>query len=280
MLADVEDAAEPTLLPASVGGVRTIPVSQIALSPHNPRRRLASIEELAESVRDYGLLQPVVVRSVGDHYELIAGHRRLEAARLLGWAEIAAIERHENAAEAYLLTLIENLQRQDLSPKEEAVALEVLVRERSWSVREVASAIKRSPAHVSKRLRVFEDAMLAPVVLANKLSVSAAEELLTVDGKRRYDLLARAVEGKWERAQVRQAANAPRFAAKQAAPVRISVARRARELRALLADRRPADLTETDRRELRLLFMDLGMVARAKPSAQRVFPPLPVSSRR
>jgi hypothetical protein len=143
----------------------------------------------------------------------------------------------------------------------------------------VAGAIKRSPAYVSKRLRVFDDPMLAPVVLANKLSVSAAEELLSVDPEHRYDLLARAVDQGWERAQVRRAARDLRFAAKQSVRRRPSVARCARELRGLVRDKRSSGLTEADRRELRLLFVELGTVARAKPTGETVFPPLPVSSR-
>jgi ParB/RepB/Spo0J family partition protein len=98
----------------------------------------------------------VVVRRHGAGYELIAGHRRVEAAKVLGWTSIPAIVRHESDDQAYILTLVENLQREDLSPKEEAAALEVLVRERGWSTRQVGEAIKRSAMYVSKRLRVFE----------------------------------------------------------------------------------------------------------------------------
>jgi ParB family transcriptional regulator, chromosome partitioning protein len=274
-------ASAPRPAPARAGraaaSVRAIPVAQIAPSPRNPRRRAVGIEELAESLREYGLLQPVVVRPIGERFELIAGHRRFEAARRLGWSHIPAIERHEQPTDAYILTLVENLQRADLSPREEAAALEVLIRERGWGTREVAGAIKRSPAYVSKRLRVFEDPMLAPAVLANKLSVSAAEELLAVDAARRYDLLARAVEHGWDRAQVRRAAARPRGAAGQAAATRASVARSARELRGLLRERGAAGLTQADRRELRLLYLELGTVARAQTSGAIVFPPLPVA---
>jgi ParB family chromosome partitioning protein len=237
------------------------------------------IDELAESLREHGVLQPVVVRPVDGHFELIAGHRRLEAAQVLGWSELPAIERREQPTDAYLLTLVENLQRADLSSKEEAAALEVLVRERGWGIREVAGAIKRSPAYVSKRLRVFDDPMLAPAVLADKLSVSAAEELLTVASADRYNLLAQAIERGWDRAQVRLAAAQPRFAAKQAAARRASLARAARELRGLLRERRAAGLTEADKRELRLLYVELGTMARARPASEIVFPPLPTASR-
>src|SRR5258707_7102975 len=129
------------------------------------------------------------------------------------------------AEEAYLLTLLENLQRQDLSPREESAALEVLVRQRGWSTRQVATAIERSPAFVSKRLRVFEDPSIAPAVLANKLSLSAAEELLSVPPSQRAELLAQVIGGNWDMVRVRQAARTARFGPKQPAgerPARLS----------------------------------------------------------
>jgi ParB family chromosome partitioning protein len=145
--------------------VHLVPTADIRSSAHNPRRALAKIAELAASLAEHGLLQPVVVRRTGPHsYDLIAGHRRLEAAKTLGWTEIASV-REETEVQAYILTLVENLQREDPSPNEEAAALEVLVRERGWTTRQVGEAIKRSHMYVSSRLRVFDDPVLAPQVL-------------------------------------------------------------------------------------------------------------------
>jgi ParB family chromosome partitioning protein len=186
--------------------VHRLSLNSIEPSPRNPRQHADGIAELADSLRAHGLLQPVVVRRRHHGYELIAGHRRFEAARVLGWTEIAAVVRDETDEQAYILTLVENLQREDLSPKEEAAALEVLVRERGWSTRQVGEAIKRGPMYVSRRLRVFEDDTLAPLVLADKLAVSTAEELLVVaDVERRKDLAQQAVDERWERRQVRAA---------------------------------------------------------------------------
>jgi ParB family chromosome partitioning protein len=124
----------------------------------NPRRRLRNVDELAASIRAYGLLQPLVVREIGrqsGEYRLVAGHRRLAAMNLLAerypredWGSVQVIIRPESEGDAYLLTLVENLQRQDLSPREESAGLAKLVRERQWSTRRVAAAIGRSQPFV------------------------------------------------------------------------------------------------------------------------------------
>ncbi len=144
--------------------VQQIPIKDIELSGSNPRRALDDIDELAASIRTYGLLQPVVVRKKGKKYELIAGHRRVAAVQSIDWSEVPAVVREESAERAYLLTLVENLQRDDLTPREEADALAELVRARNWSTHQVADAINRSQAYVSKRIRVFDDELLRPAV--------------------------------------------------------------------------------------------------------------------
>lgn len=186
----------------------SLPVAAIRPSPRNPRQRVSGVAELADSLREHGLLQPVVVRPNGAAYELIAGHRRLEAAKMLGWTEIAAVVREENDDQAYILTLVENLQREDLTPKEESVALEVLVRERGWSTRQIGEAIGRSHMYVSKRLRVFDDGVLAGPVLTGELPVSTAEELLRVPHSERAPLVTRAVAEGWGQTEARAAVQA------------------------------------------------------------------------
>jgi ParB family transcriptional regulator, chromosome partitioning protein len=258
--------------------IRHLPLVKIEASSQNPRRRLQGVEELSASLQVHGLLQPVIVRRVGDHYVLVAGHRRTEAARLLGWETIPTIVRDTAEDEAYLLTLVENLQRQDLSAREESAALEVLVRERGWSTRQVAAAIERSQAFVSKRLRVFEDPTIGPAVLSDELSVSAAEELLSVPLNQRGALVAQAIRGKWGMVRVRQAAHLARFGPNQrVGERRPGLSRRVQDLRLELREVRPQQLRDSDRQQLRLLFSELAMLARARPSAngKPIFPPLP-----
>jgi ParB family chromosome partitioning protein len=203
-------------------------------------------------------MQPIVVRPVASGYELVAGHRRLEAARLLGWTEIAVIVRDESADEAYILTLVENLQREDLTPKEEASALEVLVRERGWTTRQVGEAIKRSHVYVSRRLRVFEDDVLAPMVLARGLTVSTAEELLRApDPETRKELAGQAAEQQWTWGEARRAVA-------DLGTVRSKWAAVAVHLRALINDSQevePDNLTPADRKLVRRAITALRRLA-------------------
>ncbi|MBV9577171.1 MAG: ParB/RepB/Spo0J family partition protein [Chloroflexi bacterium] len=208
--------------PAATASVRgkaaRIGIDAIVVDPDsNPRRRLRGVDELAASIHAYGLLQPLVVREIGPRrgrYQLIAGHRRLAALQLLAerypgedWHMLQVIVRPESDDDAYLLTLVENLQRQDLSPREESEGLAKLVRDRQWSTRRVAAAIGRSQPFVSRRLRVYEDGVLRGLVLRQRLPVSVAEELLGAQPSERAALARRAIEEQWDfrrtRAEVR-----------------------------------------------------------------------------
>jgi ParB/RepB/Spo0J family partition protein len=183
----------------------------------NPRRRLRNVDELATSIRMYGLLQPLLIRAAErprGAYLLVAGHRRLAALKLLAERypredlnAVQVIIRQDGEDDAHLLTLVENLQRQDLSPREESDGLAKLVRERQWSTRRVAAAIGRSQPFVSRRLRVYEDRVLRGLVLTQRLAVSVAEELLGAPPSERPEIARRAVAEQWDfkraRAEVR-----------------------------------------------------------------------------
>src|SRR5579871_3306639 len=263
------------------GGLPVVAVAIAAIrdNPRNPRERLRGIEELAESMRSYGLLQAVLVRPLaGGDYVLIAGHRRLAAARLLGWSEIPTLVRGvASDGDAFLLTLTENLQREDLSPREQSRALEILVRERGWSTRQIASAVQRSPAFISKRLRVFDDDVLAPLVLTGRLAVSVAEELLPLPAVERSSLAQRAAAEGWDRPAMRAAIRERGAQAGRKRRVhRAGLTRLVRELREVLDDTPYWELNEAQRGELRKLFLELGQLAKAPRERQAtVFPPLP-----
>ena len=282
-----------------------IPLDRIQL-PHQPARRfLGDIASLAASMQDYGLQQPISVRADGDTYLLTSGLRRLSAARMLGWTSISAFVRSVGADDAYLIDLVENLQREDLSPEEEADALVELVRTRGWTLDQVAEAVKRSPGYVSKRVRLFENPDLREAVLHRGLPVSTAELLLGVAAKYRSALVERAVAEQWDQMRVRdelQSAQSPLTELRQPrkVPSGAQLARRSEARGAdvpRLASRPPdftrkirefyrtiltiqiEDFTSADRSALRTLFKALVMLARAQttPTAP-VFPPLPSPS--
>ncbi|ROR34338.1 ParB/RepB/Spo0J family partition protein [Inmirania thermothiophila] len=140
--------------------LRSLPLDRIRPSPFQPRRAFdpAALEELAASIRAQGVVQPVVVRPApgGEGYELVAGERRWRAAQMAGLAEVPAVVREVDDRAAMAMALIENVQREDLNPLEEALALRRLVDEFGLTHQEAAEAVGRSRAAVSNLLRLLE----------------------------------------------------------------------------------------------------------------------------
>src|ERR1700737_2461689 len=145
--------------------LRQISVDKVDLPRRPARRFMGDIAALAESMQDYGLQQPISVRADGDRFILTSGMRRIAAARVLRWETITAFVRSVNADDAYLLDLIENIQREDLSAEEEADAFGELIRTRAWTLQEVADSVKRSVGYISKRVRVFADPSLRDAIV-------------------------------------------------------------------------------------------------------------------
>jgi ParB family transcriptional regulator, chromosome partitioning protein len=291
--------------------LREVRLDEIDLPRRPVRRFLGDIADLADSMQDFGLQQPITVRAEANRFILTSGLRRVTAARLIGWTTITAFVRNVSADQAYVLDLIENLQRQDLSPEEEADALGELVRTRGWTLQQVADTVKRSLAYVSKRLRVFEDDELRDAVANKGLPISTAEELLAADADDRSRLLAQALAEGWDQVHARAALRAAAALREQEPTVEPPVAdreavglvntesrhqnvsfgattasaaagrprgltRAVREFHRLIADLRAQDLTPSDRAALRSLYRDLLMLARAPATATpRILPPLP-----
>lgn len=204
-LADALDASPPV----NDRLVHALPLTAIRPSPRNPRQRI-NVDELNDSLETHGLLQAIVVRRRGIGYESTAGHRRYEAAKQLGWVTIDAKVLEKTPTEANVLTLVENLQREDLMSSEEAEALGILMHDRGWSVRKVADAIKRDPMYVSRRVRVFEDPVLCAPVLEQRMPVSTAEVLLRADPEDRPRLVEAALANDWGQMDARRAVSAER----------------------------------------------------------------------
>ncbi len=166
------------------GTLSTLPIEHIKRSPYQPRRQFddEALDELADSIRAQGLVQPIVVRAVGDHYELVAGERRWRAAQRAGLHEMPALVRTLDDRAAAAMALIENIQRKDLNPLEEASALKRLQQDFSLTHAEVAEAVGRSRAAVSNLLRLLD---LHPDVKAlvdeGRLEMGHARALLALD---------------------------------------------------------------------------------------------------
>ena len=162
-------------------GVRTLRMAEIDPKADQPRRNFdaEALSQLADSIAANGILQPILVRETGERYEIIAGERRFRAARLAGLAEIPALvlEADDEAAAKY--ALIENLQREDLNPYEEAAAIRKLMDEYGLSQEQVAGSIGRSRSAVANALRLLdlpEDAV--KLVTDGTLSAGHARTLL------------------------------------------------------------------------------------------------------
>jgi ParB family chromosome partitioning protein len=145
------------LLPKSSGSAVRLPLTAIRPNPQQPRRRFSeeSLAELAASIREKGLLQPLVVRPKGDGYELVAGERRYRAAILAGLTEVPALVRDLTDQEALELALVENLQREDLTPLEEARGYQALLG-MGLTQEEVAKRVGKARSTVANALRLLQ----------------------------------------------------------------------------------------------------------------------------
>ena len=143
---------------AASGELRHLPVDNIRRGKYQPRSHIKpeTLQELADSIRVQGLVQPVVVRPVGNGYELIAGERRWRAAQMAGLDTIPALIKSIPDQAAAAMSLIENIQREDLNPLEEAQAFHRLIGEFDLTHQQVAIAVGRSRAAVSNYLRLLE----------------------------------------------------------------------------------------------------------------------------
>ena len=144
--------------PVRRGGIVWLPVEEVSPNPVQPRSQFddQALEELSRSIRSYGILNPLTVRCRGGKYELVAGERRLRAARLAGLTEVPCILLDVNMEDASLIALVENLQRRDLDFIEEAVGLSRLIRMFGLSQEEAARRIGKSQSAVANKLRLLK----------------------------------------------------------------------------------------------------------------------------
>ncbi|MDQ0396064.1 ParB/RepB/Spo0J family partition protein [Labrys monachus] len=182
----IGDAGDENSAIERARGQRRVPIGFLRANPKNPRQRFGDedLEELAASIREKGIIQPIVVRPVAgsfDAYEIIAGERRWRAAQRAGLHDVPVTIVEASDREALELAIIENVQRADLNAIEEAVGYERLIQEFSYSQNDLAKVIGKSRSHVANTLRLVRlpDAVKASVI-NGELTAGHARALLSV----------------------------------------------------------------------------------------------------
>ena len=180
-------------------GLRQIPIAQIRPNPLQPRKEFdaSALADLESSIRANGLLQPVTVRVAANGFELIAGERRFRAVQRVGWTEIPAIVRGEQEVDdkaALTLALVENLQRSDLNPIEEAEGYQQLIAQFSLTQQEVADVVGKDRSTVANTLRLLAlPAAVRRMVREGEVTLGHARALLALGDDRRMLELAKVV---------------------------------------------------------------------------------------
>ena len=159
LIGDIDRPVEERKAPVPLE--RYVPIEFVSRNPRNPRRIFteAELEDLAQSIREHGIVQPIVVRPAPEnreHFELIAGERRWRAAQRAGLTEIPVIMRDVDDRVALELAIIENVQRADLNPVEEAMGYQLLIDEHDYTQADLAQVIGKSRSHVANTLRLLK----------------------------------------------------------------------------------------------------------------------------
>lgn len=193
---------------AETAGMRpdsTLPISEIKPNKGQPRKtfRPEELAELADSIKQNGILQPLLVRKKGSGYEIVAGERRYQAAKAAGLSEVPVVIREISDDEVFKLALIENLQRSDLSPLEEAQGYRQLIKEKGLTQEELAKILSKSRSAITNTLRLLDlPDEVQGLVEEGKLTAGHARAILAVPSEEgRIQLAQKVVE---ERLSVRQ----------------------------------------------------------------------------
>ncbi len=179
------DALIPDLKPpGAASGVTEIEIDEIAANPYQPRTRMseASLDDLRQSISQQGVLQPVIVRRKAGRYELVAGERRLRAAKLAGLDKIPAVVRQVSDSEALEIALVENLQREDLNPIDEARGYKELIQRFDLTQEQLAHKIGKDRSTIANTLRLLQLPELVREGLEKgEISVGHARALLGLE---------------------------------------------------------------------------------------------------
>ncbi|GED57261.1 ParB/RepB/Spo0J family partition protein [Brevibacillus formosus] len=173
--------------------VKEVSVNEIRPNPYQPRKEFeqSAIEELAQSIKEHGIIQPLIVRKSIKGYELVAGERRLRAAKVAGLKEVPVVVKAYTDQQLMEIALIENLQRENLNPLEEAEAYDKLISHHDYTQEQLAQKIGKSRPHVANMLRLLQlPEKIRKMVSAAELSMGHSRALLGVTDKKVQQQLA------------------------------------------------------------------------------------------
>ena len=190
LIGEIDPSSQPNQQSSEIRADILIPIEFVRANPNNPRRLFldAELQELSNSISEHGIVQPILVRQITDDdlggakYEIIAGERRWRAAQKAGLHEIPVLIRNVEDREALEIAIIENVQRTDLNPVEEATGYQQLMNEYDYSQNDLAQIIGKSRSHVANTLRLLKLPQEVRELVANgELSAGHARTLVTSD---------------------------------------------------------------------------------------------------
>jgi len=221
--------------PSGAGpGIRTLPIEKIRPNKRQPRKQFDKqrLEELAVSIEHQGVLQPIIVRKVGEEYEIVAGERRWRAATQAGLQEIPVILREFSDRDTLQVALIENIQRADLDPLEEAEAYARLMREHSMTQEQVAEAVGKGRVSIANALRMLKLPEPVLEMLADgRLTAGHAKAIMMVQSdadriKLAHDTVQRAASVREVEQRARAMSRSQKKAPDKATPAELAVEER------------------------------------------------------
>ncbi|MFA6047721.1 MAG: ParB/RepB/Spo0J family partition protein [Parcubacteria group bacterium] len=175
---------QPISIKSNEGGVLQVDITQIIPNPHQPRHRFdeLKLKELAASIKEHGIIQPLTVSKNNGNYEIIAGERRFEAAKISGLQKVPVIVRDATEQQKLEIAVIENIQRHDLNPVEEARAFQKLVEEFDISQEEIALKLGKSRSSVANKLRLLNlPVEIQKAIIEEKITEGHAKAILAID---------------------------------------------------------------------------------------------------
>ncbi len=168
----------------SAGGVEYVKLSMVEPNPNQPRKTFTEdeLQELSDSIKQHGMIQPILVQDRNDHYEIIAGERRWRASRLAGLKEVPVIIGHYTEKQILEISLIENIQRKDINSIEEAFAYKRLMTEFSMTQDEIADSVSKSRTAITNTIRLLKlSEKVQEMVIADMISSGHARALLAIE---------------------------------------------------------------------------------------------------